>query len=188
MSGLPGFSAQPMTGGAQPQPQPVTFIESIFGSFNTNLYFIGIMMLLLNLGGRFLAMEITKDQETFFQNPWVRRFLIFVVLFVGTRNLMISFWLTITVVLLLGYLFNENSALCIIGKKGVPGSKCAEKGGAKPGMTPEESEIFRRLNEKRLRNEQAAAKEAEETGKKTKFVDPSLVYMANMSLLSDVST
>ena len=174
-----------MTGGAQPQPQP-TFIESVFGSFNTNLYFIGIMMLLLNLGGRFLAMEITKDQEAFFQNPWVRRFLIFVVLFVGTRNLMISFWLTIAVVLTLGYLFNENSALCIIGKKGAPGSTCATKGGApKPGMTPEEMEIFRRLNEKKIRNDQAAAKEEEEASKKTKFVDPNLVYMANMSLLHD---
>jgi hypothetical protein len=182
---LPGLTAQPMmSGGAQQQP-PQTLIESLFGSLNGNLYFIGIMMLVLNLGGRFLAMEITKDQEAFFQNPWVRRFLIFVVLFVGTRNLMISFWLTIAVVLTLGYLFNENSALCIIGKKGTPGSKCAEKGSLKPGMTPEEVEIFRRLNEKKTRYEQAAAKEKDEEGKKSKFAEPMIVYMANMSLLHE---
>jgi len=182
---LPGLAAQPMMTGGGQQSQS-TLIESIFGSLNGNLYFVGIMMLILNLGGRFLAMEITKDQEAFFQNPWVRRFLIFVVLFVATRNLIISFWLTIGVVLTLGYLFNENSALCIIGKKGTPGSKCAEKStGPKPGMTPEEVEIFRRLNEKKSRYEQAAAKEKDEEGKKSKFAEPAIVYMANMSLLHD---
>ena len=168
-------------------------IDAILGAFNGNLYFIGIMMLILNLGGRFIAMEITKEQEGFFQHPWVRRFLIFVVLFVATRNLMISFWLTIIVVLTLGYLFNENSALCIIGKGGVPGATCREgtndgkaaaPDAAKPGMTPEEMEIFRRLNEKKLRYDQAAEQAKKDAEKKNKFADPSLVYLANMNLLN----
>jgi hypothetical protein len=191
---LPGLVAQPlakMVGATVAVTGP---IDAILGSFNGNLYFIGIMMLILNLGGRFIAMEITKEQEGFFQHPWVRRFLIFVVLFVATRNLMISFWLTIIVVLTLGYLFNENSALCIIGKGGVPGATCTKGTGtdgkataadaAKPGMTPEEMEIFRRLNEKKLRYDQAAEQTKKDAEKKNKFADPSLVYLANMNLLN----
>ena len=73
-------------------------------SLNSNPYFIGLMMLLLNLGGRFIAMEVTKGQEQFFQNPWVRRLLIFTVLFVGTRNVMVAFWSTLVIILLIGYL------------------------------------------------------------------------------------
>ena len=38
-------------------------LEHAFMAINTNPYFIGLMMLLLNLGGRFLGMEISKEQE-----------------------------------------------------------------------------------------------------------------------------
>ena len=192
---LPGLVAHPLAQvmGSTAVTAAVSPIDLILGSFNTNLYFVGIMMLILNLGGRFIAMEITKEQEGFFQHPWVRRFLIFVVLFVATRNLMISFWLTIIVVLTLGYLFNENSALCIIGKGGAPGATCTKGAGAdgkaaaaaeKPGMTPEEMEIFRRLNEKKLRYDMAAEQAKQDAEKKNKFADPSLVYLANMNLLN----
>jgi hypothetical protein len=163
-------------------------IDSILGVFNSNLYFVGIMMLILNLGGRFIAMEISKEQELFFQHPWVRRLLIFVVLFVATRNLLVSFWLTIFVVLTLGYLFNENSAFCILGKGGASGATCTKdtKADGKPpaaGMTPEEMEIFRRLNEKKGRYDSAAEQAKKDAEKRSKFADPTMVYVANMSLL-----
>jgi hypothetical protein len=88
-------------------------MDVLMQSINTSPYFIGIMMLLLNLGGRFLALEITKDQEKFLSQPWIRRFFLFAVLFVATRNLIIAAGLTIIVILALGYLFNENSDLCL---------------------------------------------------------------------------
>lgn len=129
---------------------PINPIDGFLHIFNTNPYFIGIMMLILNLGGRFISLEITKKQEQFLQLPWVRRGLIFTVLFVATRNIWVAFWATVTVVLLLGYLFNENSALCIFNM-GIYGSKCADT--PKPGdeMTPEEKEILQRLSAKSQR-------------------------------------
>jgi hypothetical protein len=184
---LPGLIAQPLG-----QLMATNPVESVLGLFNGNLYFIGIMMLILNLGGRFIAMEISKEQEQFFQHPWVRRFLIFVVLFVATRNLLVSFWLTIVVVLTLGYLFNENSAFCILGKGGASGATCTKdakdgKGAdgkpAPAGMTPEEMEIFRRLNEKKGRYDAAAEQAKKDAEKQSKFVDPTMVYVANMNLL-----
>lgn len=126
-------------------------LDNFLQIFNTNPYFIGLMMLILNLGGRFISLEITKKQEQFLQLPWVRRVLIFTVLFVATRNIWVAFWATVTVVLFLGYLFNENSALCIFGGGGRPGSKCSDA--PKPGeeMTPEEKEILQRLSSKAQR-------------------------------------
>lgn len=127
---------------------PISPVDAFLQIFNTNPYFIGIMMLILNLGGRFISLEVTKKQEQFLQLPWVRRVLIFTVLFVATRNIWVAFWTTVAVVLFLGYLFNENSALCIFGQGGNTGSKCAE--GPKSGeeMTPEEKEILQRLSSK----------------------------------------
>lgn len=123
-------------------------VDSLLAGFNTNPYFIGMMMLLLNLGGRFLAMEITKGQEQILSHPFVRRGLIFVVLFIATRNIVIAFWLWLAIVLSLGYLFNENSAFCIFGKAGMTGSKCATEGPAPPKPTDQEMSIFKMLSEK----------------------------------------
>ena len=143
------MSAQGLTAMA-----PINPMDGFLQIFNSNPYFIGIMMLILNLGGRFISLEVTKKQEQFLQLPWVRRGLIFTVLFVATRNIWVAFWATLTVILFLGYLFNENSALCIFGQGGKVGSKCdGGQDGVKPGdeMTPEEKEILQRLSSKAQR-------------------------------------
>lgn len=136
---------------------PISPLDSFLQIFNTNPYFIGLMMLILNLGGRFISLEVTKKQEQFLQLPWVRRILIFTVLFVATRSIWVAFWSTVTVVLFLGYLFNENSALCVFGYGGKAGSKCAD--GPKTGeeMTPEEKEILQRLSAKAQRYQAGSA-------------------------------
>jgi len=124
-------------------------VDALLATFNTNPYFIGLMMLLLNLGGRFLAMEVTKGQEAFFSHPFMRRALIFVVLFIATRNLVTAFWLWLVIVLSLGYLFNENSAYCILGQGGLKGSTCSKPvGPTPPKPTDQEVAIYRMLGDK----------------------------------------
>jgi hypothetical protein len=167
-------------------------LDAILASINSNPYFIGTMMLFLNLGGRFISMEMTKGQEQFFQNPWIRRFLIFTVLFMGTRNVLIAFWMTLIIVLLIGYLFNENSSLCIF-HFGQPGSSCAD--GVVPTasqmqaqmtpatpFTPEEAEIYRRLTEKQ---QKFAADQRQETTRTPAEFPKSLkdIYWQNMEML-----
>lgn len=142
-----------LTGGS------VAMMPSPFDSFvmaiNANPYFIGLMMLALNLGGRFIGLELTKAQENFLQNVWVRRLLIFVVLFMGTRNVLVAFWMWLAVIFLLGYVLNENSSMCIFGS-GLPGSKCASgaaaEGFAAPALTPEESQVYSILKAKAEKN------------------------------------
>ena len=145
----------------------VSPLEGFLQVFNSNPYFIGIMMLVLNLGGRFISLEVTKKQEQFLQHPWVRRVLIFTVLFVATRNIWVAFWTTVTVVLFLGYLFNENSSLCLFGSGGFGGSKCAEE--PRPGeeMTPEEKEILQRLSAKAQRYQASSSGSAANSANKS---------------------
>jgi hypothetical protein len=181
----------------------VSPLDTFLQIFNTNPYFIGIMMLILNLGGRFISLEVTKKQEQFLQHPWVRRLLIFTVLFVATRNIWVAFWTTVTVVLLLGYLFNENSSLCIFGTGGVAGSTCrSESNGAPaPGdeMTAEEREILQRLSAKAQRYQASQTDKSVTAGKnpQQQALEKSLgqsadqeeqvlhtdVYAANLTLL-----
>lgn len=156
-------------------PVVINPIEQIFLTLNTNPYFIGLMMLMLNLGGRFIGMEISKEQEKVFTHPWVRRALIFSVLFVATRNVFVALLMTIFVLLLLSFLFNENSDLYLWGS-----AKKVDEGAPAQGMTPEETEIFRRLNEKAQRMSAGMQKKEEAEDEEP---SPEQVYAMNLKRL-----
>ena len=81
---------------------------------NTNPYMVGMFMLLLNLGGRFLSLELTKKQETFLQAAWLRPLLFFTVVFVATRNLVAAFWTTLLFFFIIWVAANEHSPFCLI--------------------------------------------------------------------------
>lgn len=160
-------------------------IDTFLQTFNNNPYFIGMMMLVLNLGGRFISLEVTKQQEQFLQRPWVRRLLIFTVLFVATRNLWVAFWATLIVILLLGYLFNENSAMCLFGSGGQDGSTCSKSDSneKKDEMTPEEKEILQRLSSKAQRYQSVNVGPDADKKEKDNDVHVDEIYMANLKLL-----
>jgi hypothetical protein len=83
-------------------------------SLNTNPYFIGCLMLVMNLGGRFLSLELSKSQEAILSSTWTRRFLLFTVLFVATRNVLVAFVMSLVIWAFLAHLLNEKSPYCII--------------------------------------------------------------------------
>ena len=100
-------------------PQPVvggtldTF-SSIIMHLNTNPFIIGSFMLLLNLGGRFLALELTKKQEEFLQAPWIRPIIFFTVVFIATRNVAVAFWVSLIFFFIIWVVANEKSQYCMI--------------------------------------------------------------------------
>jgi hypothetical protein len=63
-------------------------------------FFIGIMMLLLNIGSRYITHEFSDNDEEYSQNILLRRLTIFAVCFIGTRDLIVSIILTAAFVIL----------------------------------------------------------------------------------------
>lgn len=110
-NGSPPFMGQPpavAVGGA------LDPLSSAILMVNSNPYIIGLFMLLLNLGGRFLSLELTKKQEAFLQAPWIRPLLFFTVIFIATRNLVVAFWVTLLFFFIIWVVANENSPYCMI--------------------------------------------------------------------------
>lgn len=153
---------------------PLNPIDAMISGINTNTYFIGLSMLILNLGGRHLAMSLTPEQDRFFQNPWIRRAMLFVVIFVATRNIFTALWMSIGIILVMGYLFNEHSDLYIFGNPlPLPPAPVPVK-----GLTPEENDIYRRLHEK--------TKVEEKPEKAPEKPDVMSWYQKNMKYIRDV--
>jgi hypothetical protein len=85
------------------------FLLRSIHDINMNPYLLGVAYILLNLGGRFMVLSVTPAQEAFLQNIVFRPLLLFAIMFIGTRNLVVAFWLTLVVLASLHYLLNENS-------------------------------------------------------------------------------
>ena len=75
----------------------------------TNLFFIGIMMLILNIGSRHIVHEFSDNDEEYRQNILLRRIAIFAACFVGTRDIIVSLILTAAFVVLSTGLYHAKS-------------------------------------------------------------------------------
>jgi len=111
---VPGANGVPFTQPPVPQVGGMDPVSGIILSMNSNPYIIGMFMLLLNLGGRFLSLELTKKQEAFLQAPWIRPIIFMTVVFMATRNIVVAFWLTVGFFFIIWVVANEHSPFCMI--------------------------------------------------------------------------
>ena len=79
-------------------------------------------------------------------------------LFVATRNVVIAAGLAVIVILILGYLFNENSELCL-WRTCITKPPLVAAGGNEgfTGLSPEEAMILKRLQDKQMAAASASA-------------------------------
>jgi len=87
---------------------------SIIQNLNNSKFFAGILMILMNLGSKYISLELSETQDEFFSNIVIRRIMIFVIVFIATKDIITSIIITSCFVVLVSGLFNENSKFCLI--------------------------------------------------------------------------
>jgi hypothetical protein len=92
----------------------IGLVEGTISILNNSKYFAAIMMLLLNLGSRYISMELTQFHEEFLSNVFVRRFLVFTVVFIATRDIKVALISTAVFIVIVSGIFNEDSKYCIL--------------------------------------------------------------------------
>jgi len=80
-------------------------VHHAVGFLNQSTVFSGIMLLLLNVGSRFIIHELSHDDREYSENLILRRLAIFAVCFVGTKDMLTSIILTAAFVVLSAGLF-----------------------------------------------------------------------------------
>ncbi len=68
---------------------------------NENKYFIGLTMILLNIGARFIIDELDDDMRKIVSNKIIRRFFIFCSFFMATKDVFTAFILTVVFVIII---------------------------------------------------------------------------------------
>lgn len=95
----------------------VKTIKLYINRLNNSKFLAGLVMLLLNVGSKYIELGLSKTQEQALRNALGRELLIFAVVFMGTRDVILSIVMTAAFMILSNHLFNENSKYCIISKR-----------------------------------------------------------------------
>jgi len=83
---------------------------------NNNRVIWGLTMLLMNLGARYISADLGKSHEKILQSQVVKKLIIFSLFFVATRDILLSFLLSILYVIIIDGILHENSKFCIVPK------------------------------------------------------------------------
>lgn len=89
-----------------------TSIDSVNGS----RFFAGLVMIMMNIGSKYVNLKLSKNQEEFLRGAIARQVLIFSIIWMGTRDIITSLILTAVFVILTDHLFNEESRFCVVSK------------------------------------------------------------------------
>lgn len=84
---------------------------------NESKIFAGCIMLLMNIGGRYILNELPSNADDIFNRPMIRLFIIFSIVFVATKDIKSSILLTLLFILFFKFILDENSKFCILDKK-----------------------------------------------------------------------
>jgi hypothetical protein len=81
---------------------------------NNSKFFAGIIMILLNVGSKFITIQFSKSTEEYMKYTLSKQILVFAMAWMGTRDIYTALGLTAVFTILSEHLFNEESHLCIV--------------------------------------------------------------------------
>ena len=84
---------------------------------NNSKFFAGVIMILLNIGSKFITIQFSKSTEEYMKWTVSKQLLVFAMAWMGTRDIYTALGLTAVFTILSEYLFNEESNLCIVPHK-----------------------------------------------------------------------
>ncbi len=95
----------------------LSLFDTYIKRLNDSKFFAGIVMLMLNVGSKYVQLNLSNTQESYLRYSLARELLIFSIVWMGTHDIYMSIMLTAAFVILANYLFNEDSSFCILPAK-----------------------------------------------------------------------
>jgi len=95
----------------------LSFIHNHILYLNNSKFFAGIVMILLNVGSKFIAIQFSKSTEEYLKMNVTKQLLVFAMAWMGTRDIYTALVLTAVFTILSDHLFNEESPYCCVPEK-----------------------------------------------------------------------
>ena len=101
-------------------------INNAINSLNSSTFFAGIMMICLNIGSRYIQLNLDESTESYIKYALTKEILVFTISWMATRNIYSALVLTAVFVVLAGFILNEKSKYCLLPNKFVKSRKLGE--------------------------------------------------------------
>lgn len=85
-------------------------------ALNNSKIFAGLMIVTLNISSKFVTFKLSKSMESYLKYTFSRDLLLFTIAWIGTRDIYISFIITLVFLIILDFLLNEDSIFCCLPK------------------------------------------------------------------------
>jgi hypothetical protein len=95
----------------------ISYVNHHIMYLNNSKFFAGVVMILLNIGSKFIQIQFSKSTEEYMKYSVSKQLLVFSMAWMGTRDIYTALGLTAVFTILSEYLFNEESKLCIVPHK-----------------------------------------------------------------------
>lgn len=92
----------------------ITYFNHRIMYLNNSKFFAGVIMILLNVGSKFIQIQFSKSTEEYLKYSVTKQVLVFAMAWMGTRDIYTALGLTAVFTILSDFLFNEESSLCIV--------------------------------------------------------------------------
>ena len=73
-------------------------IGEYLSHLNNSKFFAGLVMIMLNIGSKYITIELSKSQEEYLRNSIGRQMLIFAISWMGSRDILIALALTLSLI------------------------------------------------------------------------------------------
>ena len=130
-----GLAAAPATAAAAPKQQqvggapgsiassplipPITLksFTDLFHNLNTSTFFAGFVMIILNIGSRYINLDLNSSTESWIKYLMSKEVLVFAVSWMGTRSIYYALVITACFTIVADHLMNVDSKYCVIPSK-----------------------------------------------------------------------
>jgi len=100
-------------------------------SLNSSTFFAGIMMICLNIGSRYIQLNLDESTESYIKYALTKEILVFTISWMATKNIYMSLGLTAVFIVLADFILNEKSRYCLLPKKFIKTRRMNELVGSK---------------------------------------------------------
>jgi len=102
-------------------------IDTILLNLSNNKLFSGCIMLLTNIGGKYLIIDLPDNMEKLFSKYFFLRVLVlFSIFFMATRDIKSSILLSLLFFIVVKYFINEKSTFCLVSSENINKNKITE--------------------------------------------------------------
>ena len=92
----------------------LTYANDHLQYLNNSKFFAGVIMILLNIGSKFISIQFSKSTEEYLKMSLSKQILVFAMAWMGTRDIVTALLLTAVFVILSDHIFNEESPYCMV--------------------------------------------------------------------------